>query len=116
MDMTCEVIRDLAELYKEKLVSKESMQTIREHLRTCEACRRYYKEYDSVRQAAPVPTRVREDSDLMGMERRTWQHLSERMRRRRTLSIIGTGAVIGAGSIMMAIGLVMVTKSMHRPG
>ena len=116
MEMTCDVIRDLAELYKEELVSKESMQTIREHLRTCEACRRYYKEYDSVRHAPPMTATMRMDSDLLGTERRTWQHLSARLRRRRTLSIIGTGAVIGAGSIMMAIGLVMVTKSMHRPG
>ena len=49
MNMTCKIAMDLAELYHADLVSAESAKTIREHLKGCESCRKYYKEYEALR-------------------------------------------------------------------
>ena len=47
MNITCEVVRDMAELYKADLLENpESIQQIKNHLKTCPSCRAYYKAYD----------------------------------------------------------------------
>ena len=107
----CGVIRDLAELYKERLVSPETEKAVGTHLKTCSACRKYYQDYDAAMREAPQKPAPMHES-MAGTELRLWQNLSEKMRRRRTVQIIGTGAVIGAGSIMLAVGLIMMSKSM----
>lgn len=40
---SCSLIRDLAPLYAENLVSLESQDEIKAHLETCETCRDYYQ-------------------------------------------------------------------------
>ena len=42
--MKCEIIRDLFPSYIDGLTSKESNQTIEEHLEGCRECRRYLEE------------------------------------------------------------------------
>lgn len=109
MNMTCKVAMDLAELYKADLVSEESAEEIRAHLKTCPNCRRYYREYDMrERRAVQEPPLFGED--LSGMETRLYQNLSKRLAHRRVLEIVGTSAAIGAGTIMLAIGILMMTQ------
>ena len=38
--MKCEIIRDLIPLWSEGLCSEESSREVREHIETCESCRR----------------------------------------------------------------------------
>jgi len=40
MKVTCEVIRDLLPLYLDGVCSQDSRQLVKEHLETCESCRR----------------------------------------------------------------------------
>lgn len=109
MSMTCKVAMDLCELYKSDLVSKESAEEIRAHLKTCPSCRRYYREYD-IREKAHESAFPAFGEDLANMETRLYQDLSKRLHHRRILEIVGTSAAIGAGSIMLAIGILMMTK------
>ena len=109
MSMTCKVAMDLAELYKSDLVSKESAEEIRAHLKTCPSCRRYYREYD-IHENAHEPAFPSFGEDFAGMETRLYQDLSKRLHHRRILEIVGTSAAIGAGTIMLAIGIIMMTK------
>lgn len=110
MNMTCEVAMDLAELYHAELVSAESAGAIHEHLKECSKCRSYYKEYDAVRRHH---FRVPSLEDIADTEERMYASLSRKLRRRRFAQIVGTSAAIGAGSIMLAAGLIMLSRSDH---
>lgn len=120
MNMTCNFARDLAELYHENLVSAETADAIRSHLKTCTQCRNYYREYQALSRKNPAPA-VRifpediadhpDDSDyLSDTEERLCASLSERLRRRRFWGMVGTSAVVGAGSVMLAVGLLLTHK------
>jgi predicted anti-sigma-YlaC factor YlaD len=100
---------DLAELYKSDVVSKETAEQIRAHLKTCPDCRRYYREYDmhDTTPALALPT----DEELSGAETRLYHNLSRRMAMHRLWQIIGTSAAIGAGTIMLAVGIIMTVKT-----
>ena len=43
MNMKCEVIQDLLPLYCDHQASPESCQLIEEHLRECDACKKFYE-------------------------------------------------------------------------
>lgn len=109
MNMTCKIAMDLAELYKADLVSEESAQEIKAHLKSCPDCRRYFREYDLTDRT--IPSIALPCEELSGMETRLYVDLSKRLAHRRVLEIIGTSAAIGAGTIMLAIGVAMMTKA-----
>lgn len=110
MNMTCKVAMDLSELYHAKLVSPESAQEIRAHLKNCDKCRKYYKDYEAIeRQKTPV--REQPAEDMESTEARLYLSLSKKLRRRRMFQFIGTSAAIGAGSIMLVAGIIMLSKS-----
>ncbi|MBQ4464442.1 MAG: zf-HC2 domain-containing protein [Oscillospiraceae bacterium] len=113
MNMTCKVAMDLAELYKSDLVSAETADAIHAHLKTCPDCRRYYREYDMHERHGDVSIPAFGE-DLEGMETRLYRDLSKRLAHRRVLEIVGTSAAIGAGTIMLAIGILMMTKKPDR--
>ncbi|MDE5767816.1 MAG: zf-HC2 domain-containing protein [Oscillospiraceae bacterium] len=122
MNMTCNFAKDLAELYHENLVSPETADAIRSHLKTCADCRKYYREFRALQnqksmdkiqifseknpECLPNP----EFSDLSETEKRLCETLSRRLRRRRFWGMVGTSAVIGAGSVMLTIGLFLTYK------
>ena len=55
--MNCEIIKDLLPLYVDGICSKETEQAVREHLKTCDACRTVYE--DMCRAVTPAaPTAV----------------------------------------------------------
>lgn len=112
MNMTCNFAKDLAELYHENLVSPETAEAIRSHLKTCTRCRNYYHEYQTIRakSATPVVQILPDEEDISGTEERLCVNLSKRLRRRRFWGMVGTSAVIGAGSVMLTIGLFLTYK------
>ena len=55
--MNCDIIKDLLPLYVDGICSKETEQAVREHLKTCDACRTVYE--DMCRAVIPAaPTAV----------------------------------------------------------
>ncbi|MEE5992806.1 MAG: zf-HC2 domain-containing protein [Oscillospiraceae bacterium] len=115
MNITCEVVRDMAELYKADLLeNEESIRQIRSHLKTCPSCRAYYKAYDrhtTEQNRKPQPPCT---DDMDEMQKRMYATLAKKMNQHRIMEIIGTSAAIGAGSIMLIIGLVMTSNSLHK--
>lgn len=124
MNMTCNFAKDLAELYHENLVSPETADAIRSHLKTCADCRNYYREFRALQKhgSADMAQIFRENrenqeffsnpdcSDLSETEKRLCEKLSRRLRRRRFWGMVGTSAVVGAGSVMLAVGLLLTYK------
>ncbi|MDE7121569.1 MAG: zf-HC2 domain-containing protein [Oscillospiraceae bacterium] len=109
MNMTCNFAKDLAELYHENLVSPETADAIRSHLKTCADCRKYYREFRALQKHKSVEKNP-EFSDLSETEKRLCETLSRRLRRRRFWGMVGTSAVVGAGSVMLAVGLLLTYK------
>ena len=115
MNITCEVARDMAELYKaDLLINKESIQQIRSHLKTCPSCREYYKAYDRHTAEQRSKNQPSFSDDMDEVQKRTYAILAKKMNHHSIMEIIGTSAAIGAGSIMLIIGLVMTSKSLHK--
>ncbi|MDE6731123.1 MAG: zf-HC2 domain-containing protein [Oscillospiraceae bacterium] len=115
MNMTCNFAKDLAELYHENLVSPETADAIRSHLKTCTDCRKYYREFRALqgqKSVDVIPERLKNPgfSDLSETEKRLCETLSRRLRRRRFWGMVGTSAVVGAGSVMLAVGLLLTYK------
>ncbi len=110
MNMTCKVVMDLVELYHEGIVSQESAEEIRAHLRSCEKCRSYYRQFDRVRRqkllSEPDPVYAAD----AGASSRCYVELSKRMRKHHYMRIIGASAAIGAGTIMLLIGILLTCK------
>ena len=111
MNITCNFVTDFVELYYENLVSPETALAIRSHLKTCTNCRNYYHEYQIIKNQKSTPiVKKLPDEDIFGTEERLCANLSKRLRRRRFWGIVGTSAVIGAGSVMLTIGLFLTYK------
>jgi predicted anti-sigma-YlaC factor YlaD len=109
MNMTCKIVRDLAELYQEHIVSRESAEAIRKHLRNCPDCRKYYRECDAA-EAAKFIVSPMDMQNTKEMQARMYEQLSRKLRRRHMLRVIGVSSAIGAGSIMLAIGILLTCK------
>ncbi len=110
MNMTCKVVMDLVELYHEGIVSQESAEEIRAHLKNCEKCRSYYRQFDRVRRQKLLAQPEPEYTLDAGVSSRCYAELSRRMRRHHYMRIIGASAAIGAGTIMLLIGILLTCR------
>lgn len=109
--MNCKVVQDLAELYAERLVSAETAQAIREHLKTCPDCRQYYRSQKrpGVSVSKTLLMTGCSHANIPSAEKE-YRALSNRLWKRHLWQIIGTSAALGAGSVMLAIGIVMTCR------
>lgn len=106
MNMTCEGVRNLVDIYQEKLISREGSQVILAHLKECPECSRYYKLY-AERKASLSEL---DDTSIFMAQTQTYRKLSQKLRRRHVLRIVGTSAAIGAGTIMLAVGILLTCR------
>ncbi len=108
MNMNCKMVTDIAELYYDNSLSPETKKAIRSHLRGCQKCREYYRQYQAVRKQNTRPAvQILSEEETSEIEKKLWTGISEKMRRRRFWNIVGTSAAIGAGSVMLTIGLLL---------
>lgn len=111
MSMNCKMITDIAELYFDHSLSPETSQALRKHLGGCPNCRNYYRQYEKSRKSHILPVlSILPDDDVSEIEKRLYLNISQKLRRRRFWNIIGTSAAIGAGSVMLTIGLFLSHK------
>lgn len=109
MNMTCEIVRDLTELYQENIVSRESAVEIRAHLKNCAECRKYYRNYDHLMNT-DVAVDIPSQQEMYAAQERSYDVLSRKLRRRHMLRVIGVSSAIGAGTIMLAVGILLTCK------
>lgn len=110
MNMSCKVVMDLVELYMEGIVSQESAESIRAHLKTCPECRSCYRNFDSVRRKQLLQEIPAPQAEIAGAANRCYVQLSRRMRKHHYMRIAGASAAIGAGSIMLLVGIMLTCK------
>ena len=110
MRMTCNIVTDFAELYQAGLVSPETEKAIHSHLRGCQNCRKYYHDYQVMQKQHPKLDLHHLPKDISETEERIRVGVMEKIRRRRFWEVVGTGAAIGAGSVMLTIGVLLTRK------
>ncbi len=110
MNMSCKVVMDLVELYKEEIVSKESAESIRAHLKGCPDCRRFYRDFEATRRKQLLRSPALPQAEMARASGRCYTELSRRMRRHHYLRVAGASAAIGAGSIMLLIGIALTSR------
>lgn len=99
MNLTCDIVKDLSELYKNNEVSDDSGAKIEEHLKDCKSCREYYKTDGASKKSKKcLQNDVASDCD--------YTTISKRLQRRRIISIIVTSAVVGVAATFAVINIV----------
>lgn len=82
--MSCDIVKDLYGIYKDGCASQESKDIIKHHLKHCEECRRFYRDFPSQSRTASYAP--------MG----DYALLAKRIKRRRTFitAAIASGFVV----------------------
>lgn len=88
MNLTCDIVMDLVSIYKDELASESTCEAIEAHLKECPACRKYYKQYDSIcgvepPKSAPV---------IVDDYKEKYTALAIKLNRRRKLAMLGMAA------------------------
>ena len=96
MNLTCDIVMDLVSIYKDKLASQSTCEAIKEHLKECQNCRKYYKQYDSINQIELEPEK--RNVDLRDDFMQKYTELSVKLNHRRKLIIAGM-AVFACASV-----------------
>lgn len=106
MKLSCDVVIDLVSLYKDKLASDDSVAAVDEHLKECPSCRRYYKQYDKIKDLEATPVKLYHDNnhDLFNA-------LSAKLRRRHLISTATIGSII---ALSVSVTLFCVIKEMQK--
>ena len=87
MNWKCEIVTDLAPMYHDGVASEASRKLVREHLRECPECKKYYKNY---RPADNVVV------DLPMSDAEDFVQLAKQMRRHRLLLWAGFLSYVSA--------------------
>ena len=100
MSWKCEVVTDLAPMYHDGVASEASKKMVKEHLKACSECRKYYKKYRPV-EGVKMETPVTEVADFV--------LLAKKMRRRRVF--LWTGFLTYVSATIAALVLYLVKKA-----
>ena len=87
MNSECDVVMDLAGVYFDKTAACETEAFIKEHLKNCENCRNFYKQFSKYKKA----DKINNNCDIPGWEG-NYDEVAYRIRkRRRFANILGIG-------------------------
>ena len=98
MTLPCDIVMDLISLYHDRLASRDSVEAIEAHLRTCPDCRRNYRKYQmddapvEKQSAAYTPLPPEEDYQAQ------YKALSQKIQRRRLFTTLGVAAYVCASA------------------
>ena len=92
MKISCNIIRDLLPLYADDMVSEDSRQLVKEHLKECRECSAMLEEMKKENQTAAFKE---SSSDFSRRDEiRPLKNIRRRIRRKRILSVVLTAALI----------------------
>lgn len=49
MSLNCDIVMDCVSIYKDGLASEGTKKAVESHLKECPDCKKYYRQYDSIR-------------------------------------------------------------------
>ena len=88
MEITCDVVMDLVDVYTSGIAGEYTMRAVGDHLKTCGECRKYYAEYKKTLEKEKknnicVIEKLPDSTDDVILE--SLNKLSKRLRTRRTI-------------------------------
>jgi len=103
LNLTCDIVCDLAPLYKDGVASPDSKRAIEKHLKTCQSCREFYKKTNppKIKKEKAPPKKVGEYTALATM-------ISKKQRRE---YIISNALVYGIAGVSIALTVVGLIKA-----
>ena len=101
MNLSCNVVMDLTSLYKDGLASAETVKAVREHLKECPSCRRYYRNYDHMEE--PIGLDV--GTVAVAPVEDGYMKLHKRIRRRRIAETAAVVVSLCAAAAVLAVSL-----------
>ena len=93
MKLTCDMVTDLYPLYKDGLASEDSRAAIKEHLKSCDDCRNFFRRYpfhDKLLRSSAV---AKGDSSHSSSAADGFFSIAKKMRRNRNIRISVLAAV-----------------------
>ena len=96
MSISCEVARDLIPLCADKTASRDSLCAVREHIKDCEECGKFYKDCRRSVKSEKTSEELASDAELRFGE------LSRRLRRRRYRRIVIAAVLATAAAACIA--------------
>ena len=81
MNSECDIVMDLAGIYFDKTAAYETNEFIKEHLKTCENCRKFYKQFSGLKRK----NKLSETSEIPKWEG-NYDEIARRIRKRRLIS------------------------------
>ncbi len=104
MEITCDIVMDLVDVYTNGVASEDTKNAVKEHLKTCKDCRRYYDEYKkSLESEQKNKVFVTEKSPGLNDEiiSESMYKLSKRLRKRRNIRNITSGIAIVVSLVVL---------------
>ncbi len=112
MSISCDVVKDLVAIYKDKCASEATAAEVDAHLKECPDCRRYYRLYDTIEYSRPQQTAAEQNSDAQD----SYAALSARLRRRHrqiiSLAVTSMTALMGTITVLS----LLLYKHNRKPG
>lgn len=102
MKYPCNLIRDILPIYHDEVCSEESKTAVKEHLETCEDCKKYYENMCE----SDIVERFSFDDEMERKKADSIKELKKKMKKRDLLIIIGV--VIGSLVVTTIMGLFVV--------
>ncbi len=118
MEITCDMAMDLAELYVSGAASDDSAHAVREHLKTCRECRRFYDGYKrslkNDRQSSARGRLYEEPGEEQLCE--DMAKISQRLRKKKRLNGILSSAALFVSVAMFTAGMGIAIHGRGRRG
>ena len=85
MNSECDIVMDLAGIYFDKTAAYDTNEFIKEHLKTCENCRKFYKQFSGLKKREKI-----NNAPEIPKWEGNYDEVARRIRKRRLISrIIG---------------------------
>lgn len=110
MEITCNMAKDLANLYLCGAASEDSSRAVEEHLVSCPCCRAFYDSYKGM--LGSDDSAEAADSSLSDEKlNEKVKILSSKLRKKRRLTHIANTSFLIGGAVMLSVGLAFLINS-----
>lgn len=113
MEITCNMAKDLANLYICGAASDDSNRAIEEHLAACPECSAFYESYKNMLDSTENAEKTAPDLSEEKLNENV-KLLSHRLRKKRRLTHIANAAFVAGGAAMLTVGLAFLINSSEK--
>ncbi len=111
MEITCDIVTDLIEIYHNGLASRDSKEAVEKHLKNCSSCKKYYEIYKNTLKKSNNEIAIDFIEPDEKKINKNALELSKRIRRKKFVTGVTTNTILGIGAGMFALGVYLISKN-----